>query len=248
MVTNNQSIIGSVSSIIESIQPEKRALKEKYFRKEAAKTLLPKSISRLHLSESKHVTNTLRNWGMRAGIPMDDINVLMNILGSLEKIVTADENLLDSIPINSSSKLAIIQFFKSPSVLEEGTYVTNDNEIPVLNDQPQSNQSLCNGSQSQPNQHGVSDIYRDEVRTDPNIPARNLVSSSHMVIPFCTNHARKINESFNDETSRPQFGHPNYHHQYTIQSMQSRHEDNIFSAYRYQNFTTQASAYNNQWS
>ena len=49
------------------------------------------------------------------GIPVGDANVIMNFLGSLGKVVEADEEILEEIPIDSSTKRILLEFFSDSS-------------------------------------------------------------------------------------------------------------------------------------
>ena len=171
----------------------------------------------------------------------------MNILGSLEKIATADEYILSSIPINSSSKNAILNFFRSSFSLEE--------EIEVRNDRmPQSNQKLSIITPSQSTQcdrtyncNGQYTDDGDQSNAYPNIPNVRTSFSSASMTSFHTNPPMQTSGFFSARTrvynTATQAVHPMHQHQSTVQSMQDQFENgeegptNNFSAYRYQGNT-----------
>ena len=114
IVNNYDSIIRALETTISAITIEKVTLKEKFFRQEAERNYLPDLGSdeiKSETSASKHIANSFRLWSTRMDISVGDANVIMNVLGSLEKIITADENCLNDVPVDSSIKSKIMQFF-----------------------------------------------------------------------------------------------------------------------------------------
>lgn len=200
MVSNNESLLGSLLSIIQSLKPEKRALKEKFFRKEAERTFYPDSITRLPPSElavAKHVTSALHGWAKRAEVSVDDVNVLMNILGSLEKIVSVDENILDNIPINSLSKTAFLDFFRSSlSTLEREKQVGSVNNMYLPIDQipiPNRNESIISSSES--TQFGRKIIQGENLEgSSPQITSSQCQRSQY-------NHRGQYTDQYTEEES-----------------------------------------------
>ena len=91
-------------------------MKEAYFRKEAERNLLPGSSSDNSISQShasSHISTAFREWMKRNHLFEGDACVVMNVMGSLGNILKADRDTLDQIPVDSSTKKAILNFFSS---------------------------------------------------------------------------------------------------------------------------------------
>lgn len=91
-------------------------MKEAYFKKEAERKFLPDPSSGSCMSEfhaGSHVACAFRAWVKRNNLSLGDANVVINVMGSLGNIITADKEALESIPIDPSTKSAMMEFFSS---------------------------------------------------------------------------------------------------------------------------------------
>ena len=104
-----------MTTTLNSLTKTKITLKEKFYQDEAIRNFLPDpktgEIKSTNDDIATHVANAFRSWSKRMGLSTTDANVIMNVLGTLEKIVTADESVLDNVPIDSAMKCKILEFF-----------------------------------------------------------------------------------------------------------------------------------------
>jgi len=110
------TVLRTIVSVMDSIKPEKRELKRNFFAKEASENFLPDAHTNLPLSKdavARHVTGAFRKWADKSEIPLCDANILLSVLGSLGKIISADRSVLDAIPVNESTKDILTDFFGS---------------------------------------------------------------------------------------------------------------------------------------
>ena len=84
-----------------------------------------KCVSDFHAGS--HVADAFREWVKRNHLSLGDANVVINLMGSLAKIIAADQEALESIPVNSSTKAAMINFFSASknSSTEKDMHVHN---------------------------------------------------------------------------------------------------------------------------
>lgn len=102
LVTDALSILKIVSAFVDSITPEKHLMKKQFFQGQAAQA-----------SQQSVLAGAFRAWassgsGASYNIPVADVNVLFSLLGSIENIMMADTRILDSIPIQETSKIALL--------------------------------------------------------------------------------------------------------------------------------------------
>ncbi len=116
MVQDVESALQVLVGTVRALTKDKSTQKANYFRAEAERNFLPDPNTRVIKSEqaaSVHVSNAFRLWSRRMEIPVADANIIMNVLGSLEKIMEADERILDDIPVASTTKSKLLQFFNN---------------------------------------------------------------------------------------------------------------------------------------
>jgi len=126
IVPDYDSILQTISITLDSCTKEKSKLKEHYFQQEAKRVSLPQNPTTSITDEiiqptpndetltmaTQHVRNVFQSWAeKRMDLSIDDTNVIMNVLGSLEKIMNATEDVLEEVPINPSTKRGILKFF-----------------------------------------------------------------------------------------------------------------------------------------
>jgi len=114
VVSDIESILHTVSITLNSLTREKCTLKEKFFLSQAKRNFLPDIDTgevEYQKAVAEHVTNMFRSWSENVGISTSDANVIMNVLGSLDQILAADEGVLKDVPVDSSVKKKILQFF-----------------------------------------------------------------------------------------------------------------------------------------
>lgn len=109
-------IISIISSTLKSLDAKKRSLKEAFFRNQAEVNYLPDPETG-QVRPSNHISNRVSNafrlWSSRMDLSVDDANVMMHVLGSLEKIMDATEAELNDIPVDPSMKHSLLKFFRS---------------------------------------------------------------------------------------------------------------------------------------
>ena len=113
LVSDIMAVLQNLATIIEALSPEKRQLKDKYYRQEA---------SRLGYSDEcnnpSFRTNTRNSFMLYCcrimKIPEGDMNVLLSFSESLQSIISStniSDGILNDIPITDYSKRALIEFF-----------------------------------------------------------------------------------------------------------------------------------------
>lgn len=117
IVADVSQAITSISSIVQSLAPEKREKKRAYFAQIAEKNYLPSSMMRgggvepTQQTIANYAKEAMINWADRMEMQRGDINIALDMLGSVAGVVTATKSDLDSIPITSASKDVIRHFF-----------------------------------------------------------------------------------------------------------------------------------------
>lgn len=109
IVPDTTQVINAISSVMQSLAPEKREKKKQYFTQIANQNYLPNKETGKDPSQdaiAKHVTKTFHAWAERMGMPDGDSNVLLDIMGSLGDVVTADNKALDDLPIRNATKVS----------------------------------------------------------------------------------------------------------------------------------------------
>jgi hypothetical protein len=114
-VPDSQTAISTLASVADAFR--KRSLKEQYFERQREKYFLPNAqgiipSSSLPAAEC-HVAEALRMWADRFELPPGEASVMMNLLGTLGTIATADDEALSGIPIDDRSKRLLHIFFGS---------------------------------------------------------------------------------------------------------------------------------------
>lgn len=119
-----------------SLGEEKRSRKEAFFLQQAVENYLPDQTGQLRPTShvSRHVSNALRLWSSRMDLSIDDTNVVMHVLGSLEKIMEASEDELNGIPVDSAMKYAILEFFGSTKASQHHLTANTANKPRLHND------------------------------------------------------------------------------------------------------------------
>jgi hypothetical protein len=100
---------------------KKKDAKHAYFEKQRERFFLPtSSITSTNSipmacapAAAAHVAEALREWAQSFDLPPGEANVLMSLLGTLGDIVTADDHVLESVPIDDRTKRLLHVFFGS---------------------------------------------------------------------------------------------------------------------------------------
>jgi hypothetical protein len=116
IVTDMSQAIAAITSIVQSLAPDKREKKRKYIAQIAEKNYLPSSmyvggVEPTQEAIANHAKQAMAQWAARMEMQQGDINVALDMLGSIVNVVTASYGELDNIPITSSSKEMIGKFF-----------------------------------------------------------------------------------------------------------------------------------------
>ncbi|KAL7519323.1 hypothetical protein ACHAWX_004790 [Stephanocyclus meneghinianus] len=108
--------IRALDSILQSLSPEKREKKRQYFAQIANQNYLPNKENGndpTNESIANHVSKTFHEWAERFEMPQGDSNVLLNFMGTLGDVITADAKALDDVPIRNATKEIVSLFFGS---------------------------------------------------------------------------------------------------------------------------------------
>lgn len=120
IVADVSQAISAMQSVIQSLAPEKREKKRKYFAQIAEQNYLPSSMMMMgggggieptQEGIANYAKNAMISWAERMEMQQGDINVALDMLGSIANMVTASDRDLDNIPITTASKDVIRQFF-----------------------------------------------------------------------------------------------------------------------------------------
>ena len=117
IVADVSQAISAIASVVESITPEKREKKRKYFAQIAEENYLTSSMMKGGIEPTQetvanYAKKTMITWAERMDtIQRGDINVALDMLGSIGNVATASNSDLDNIPITALSKDTIRHFF-----------------------------------------------------------------------------------------------------------------------------------------
>ena len=117
IVADLSQAISAIASVVQSLAPEKREKKRKYFAQIAEQNYLPSSMGGGGGIEptqgviANYAKKAIVEWAKRMEMQRGDVNVALDMLGSIANVVTASNNDLDNIPITATSKATIRQFF-----------------------------------------------------------------------------------------------------------------------------------------
>ena len=116
-------------SFVQSLASEKREKKKKYFAQIAEQNYLPSlmtgGVEPTQETIANYAKDALTTWAERMEMQRGDINVALDMLGSIAGVVTASNGDLDSIPITSASKDVIRHFFGGIARDEKATDDSN---------------------------------------------------------------------------------------------------------------------------
>eukprot|EP00984_Skeletonema_dohrnii_P005505 scaffold1938_cov114-Skeletonema_dohrnii-CCMP3373.AAC.5 len=117
IVADVSQAISAITSVVQSIAPEKREKKRKYFAQIAEENYLTSSMVKGGIEPTQetvanYAKKTMITWAERMDtIQQGDINVALDMLGSIGNVATASNSDLDNIPITALSKDTIRHFF-----------------------------------------------------------------------------------------------------------------------------------------
>jgi len=114
LVPTTKAVIETVLIMIDALQPERRKLRDDYFTYTRALNFLPDVKG--HIDQSliaRQVADKVHKLSIHLGFAPGEAEILMNHLGCLHKIATADYQDLRGIPIHDSSKNKLQEFFGS---------------------------------------------------------------------------------------------------------------------------------------
>ncbi len=154
LVPNAQVALSTLFSIVEAIQ--KREIRCTYFQRQQTRYFLPRCGSipeSCRPAAAIHVAEALRSWADRFDLPPGEVNVLMSMMGSLGKIVTADG--LDLVPVEERTKRLLRAFF---GVSHQKPFEdTQDNPFPAT------------VAYHQEIHQGIQRIHDDQLHPDPDL-------------------------------------------------------------------------------
>ncbi len=182
LVPNTESAIESLTAIADSLLPERKANKELFLRQLQSKFFIPPLSSKNKNPASlpsmtetfdpdvvaSHVAKGLFEMAETFELPPRDVEILMSELGDLKTIATADDSVLERIPIDSRTRKVLHSFFGSP----EGRKGPCD-ESRYLEGSTTSQQGHAN--QEYPDLHGLASFATRQ----PPQPNHSLARNSH---------------------------------------------------------------------
>lgn len=123
IVPDTITVLRTLSTVLESIRPERIERQRKYFLAEAKKSGLPDAETGEVISEAALVKQTIaafRKWARRYEIPEGDEGVLLSVLGSISNIASASADTLSATPIDDLTRDVVLAFFgkEQPPVQE----------------------------------------------------------------------------------------------------------------------------------
>ncbi len=135
IVSAIESILYTISITLNSLTREKCELKEKFFLSQEQKFLPHVDTGQVQRQKAVtgHVANVFRSWSERAGISNSDANVIMNVLGSLDQIIAADERVLEDVPVSTNVKKKLLKFFGSVKCTSDVDGDNFDNDFKTVN-------------------------------------------------------------------------------------------------------------------
>ncbi len=140
IVTDVSQAISAMSSTIQSLAPEKREKKKAYFAQIAEQNYLPSSVVKGGVEPTQetianHAKDAMIAWAERMEMSRGDINVALDMLGSIANVATASNSDLDNIPITAASKDVIRHFFGGIARDEkEGVDDSNEEDLALFGD------------------------------------------------------------------------------------------------------------------
>ncbi len=118
IVPDYSSILKILLVVQESLTQDKCDRKELFFQKEAERLLVPLPQAGESTNEQistkaamRQVTAVFHAWAQSRGISTTDANVIMDAMGSMENIITANEQSLEYVPVEGRVKKQILSFF-----------------------------------------------------------------------------------------------------------------------------------------
>ena len=117
IVANSSEAISAMCSVVKNLAPEKREKKREFYAKMAAEQYyIPASnvkggIEPTQETIANFAKTAMNNWAERMEIQRGDINVALDMLGSIANVATATDSDLDNIPITAATKNTIRLFF-----------------------------------------------------------------------------------------------------------------------------------------
>jgi len=120
VVSDISQVIQALDSLVQSLAPEKREKRKRYFAQVASQKFLPGSETRPSQEVvANHVMKTFRTLGERFEMPEGDSSVVLSMLGSLVSVATANKDTLDDVPIRNASKELISRFFGTDAAADD---------------------------------------------------------------------------------------------------------------------------------
>jgi len=139
IVPDVKSIFRILWSTIDSIQPEKLQLKCQFFDRLSEKNGIPdirKGAIKSEPSYTSLLIHVFRTWAERYKIPLFEINILIEVFGSLGSITHAKPSDLAKLPITNSSKEVLKDFFGTDE--HQNLQLFSKTKVEYSNDQYQS--------------------------------------------------------------------------------------------------------------
>lgn len=133
VVSDVTQVIRAIESVVQSLSPEKREKKRKYFAQIAKQNYLPSNggedATPANEAIASHVVKAFNAWAESFEMPEGDSAVALRFSGSLGKVATSKIEDFDEVPIRNTSKEMISRFFGT--LLGNSMQITNAAETRV---------------------------------------------------------------------------------------------------------------------
>jgi hypothetical protein len=128
-VPDTAAAITALISIADAMLPAKRALRREFVERQRLAYFLPQDVSGFpHPSAdsraASHAATAFREWAQQFEFPAGEADVLLSLLGTLENVVTGNDQSLAIAPVEARSKEMLHAFFESQA---GGTTISSRN-------------------------------------------------------------------------------------------------------------------------
>lgn len=167
IVPDVASAVTILSTVVQSLTPERRELKRKFCETIQSKNFL--DTTKDASTAALHVTGSFRAWAQRFQLSTGAADVLMGRLNSLSRIASADRTVLDRIPaLDESSKATLQEFFGSPglprSIAPPNSTITQETQY-LTPPPPYGAMNAASSQEPQPETHLTPPRYQASARS-----------------------------------------------------------------------------------
>ncbi|KAL3940164.1 MAG: hypothetical protein SGBAC_005235 [Bacillariaceae sp.] len=121
LLSNAAKAVDLLHSVAKTLDPSTEAKKHKYFARKHKQLFLPQPTcipATTHADGAKHVREAIAAWADRFEFPPTEADVLCNMMNNLQTVASADNKVLQGIPLDPRTKQCMMQFFGTGPLLE----------------------------------------------------------------------------------------------------------------------------------